>query len=405
MQLRRVALAAFSSLIALTVTTPSRSDVVDFDARTTVYREGAPYGSMSIITPSASIAATPAESFRLNAGWNADIVSGASVKTRQYTKSTDSPDLVSAASVHDFRQVANGGFGFTHKATTFDVGYSYSWENDYRSNSFDATAKTELFQRSMELSIAYAHNWDSVCDRVQVSPEATERLSLAASNGCFTNDPTKTTHDISVDSIQGGWLQAWTPTFVTQVTGSFQLLDGFLSNPYREVLIGTNIVRQEYVPDVRVRYAAGLKANWWLRPIATALRLSVRGYRDSWNVQSVTSELEIERYLLPGLRLRARGRYYQQTHAAFYADDYTTEHPGQYYTGDRDLSQMRSWLAGLRLLYGSHAKGKRWLGLLEAVEASIGGDVIAFKYLDFTVLGEPLAKTAFVGTVGVTLTF
>ena len=392
------------TLLVTAVTPVSRSEVVSFDMRSTLYREGLPYGSMTVITPSVALAATPSEAFRLHAGWSADAVSGASIRTRNGVRGI-SADAISAASVKDFRQLAQGGIGFTHKTTSLDVGYSYSWENDYRSKAIDVTAKTELYQHSTELSIAYARNWDSVCDLAQGSADPLSRHALPSHDGCFTDARDRTTHDISIDSIQAGWLQAWTPTFVTQVTASFQLQDGFLSNPYREVNIGTSDPLQEYVPDVRARYAAGLKANWYLRPLKTALRFGARLYRDTWNVQSVTGELELERYIVEGLRLRARGRYYTQTHAAFYSDDYLIAPRGAYHTGDRELAQMHSVLAGLRLLYAARARERRWIGLLAGLEVSIGGDAIWFKYSDFTLNNEPLKKTALMATVGLTLLF
>ena len=51
-------------------------------------------------------------------------------------------------------------------------------------------------------------------------------------------------------------------------------------------------------------------------------------------------ELAAERYLFEGLRVQLRGRYYTQTAALFYSDDYTGGEPtdgpnGQYWTGDR----------------------------------------------------------------------
>jgi len=416
MQLKRLLLqGAAIAAVSLTAGAP-RSEVVSFDSRTTYYREGLPYGKMQVINPSAGLGVKPWEFLKINGGWQADIVSGASIRTRNGTRGAD-PDAVSTASVKDFRQVVNGGLAIKRKLTSLEAGYSYSWENDYKSHSFDVTAKAELLQRSTELSIAYARNWDSVCDRENIEPDATRRRALANHDGCFKpNDPKTpgaiqlTTRDISIDSIQGGWTQAWTPTFTTQATISVQLMNGFLSNPYREVNIGISSVAQEYIPDVRIRYAAGLRANWYLKPIKTALRLGTRLYRDTWDIRSVTGELELERYLLiDAFRVRARGRYYMQTNAIFYSDDYLTTPRGKYFTGDRELSQMRSILAGLRFAYGPSAGQNKILGILEKFEVSLGADYVWFTYDDFTlpVNGEivPLKKTAIIGSFGLTLLF
>jgi hypothetical protein len=409
MQLRNATLsfaAGVAAFCAVTTITPSpRGEVVSFDARTTYYKEGLPYGKMTVLNPSFDLGAKPWDFLKIRGGWQADVVSGASIKTRNAQRGS-SPDVISTASVKDFRQVVSGGLSLTRKLTSLEAGYSYSWEHDYKSHSFDVTAKAELLQRSMELSIAYAHNWDQVCDRIQTDPDPTRRLALSSSDGCFKDTTTLTTHAIAIDAIQGGWTQAWTPTFTSQVTAGIQLSNGFLSNPYREVNIGVSSAAQEHVPDVRIRYAGGLRLNWYLRPIKTALRMGGRVYRDTWDIKAVTAEVELERYvLIDALRVRARGRFYTQGHAIFYSDDYLVAPRGAYFTGDRELSKMRSILAGLRLLYGPSAGQKRWLGLLEKVEVSLGGDVVFFNYDDFTINGDPLKKTAFIGSFGLSLLF
>jgi len=321
MQLRS-AITAAAFVATTTVAGSPRSEVVDLHTRGTYWHESLPYGNMTVYTPSTQLAVKPVEAIGITGGWSADVVSGASIKTRNAARGND-PDAISKASVKDFRQVVNGGVSFHRKLTTVTAGYNYSWEHDYRSHSVDVTAKAELRQKTMELQIAYAHNWDSVCDRVQSDPDPTRRLSLDKSDLCFKNSPTITNHPIAIDGIQGSWTQLWTPYFATQVAGSIQIMNGFLSNPYREVNIGVSSPVQEYVPENRTRLAAGLKLNFFVKPIATALRLGVRGYRDTWDVRALTSEVELERYLfIDALRLRLRGRYYTQARAAFYSDDY-----------------------------------------------------------------------------------
>ena len=399
----RVALAGIASFLAVSaLSSAPRSEVVGLDLRGTYYREGTPYGKMTVYNPAGQLSVKPADWLAVRAGWEADVVSGASIKTRNAQRGQN-PDAISTASVKDFRQAASFGFALTRKLSTVEAGYVYSTENDYRSHSFDVTAKTELLQRSMELSIAYGRNWDSVCDLVQTDTDPTRHRSLPTHDGCFTSSSTVTNHPIVIDAIQGGWTQLWSPTFATQATVSAQLMNGFLSNPYREVNIGINTPVQEHVPENRQRYAVGLRANLFLKALKTAVRGGARLYRDTWDVRALTAELEAERYvLIDALRVRARGRYYGQSHAAFYSDDYLIEPRGAYWTGDRELSKMHSWLAGLRLAYGPTAGERKLLGFLEKFEASLGLDVVWFRYPDFTINGEPLKKTAYIASLGLT---
>jgi hypothetical protein len=396
-------LGAAAFALVSTIAGSPRSEVVGLDLGNTYYREGTPYGKMTVYTPSSQLSVKPADWFGIRGGWEADVVSGASIKTRNAVRGQN-PDAISSASVHDFRQAVNGGFSLQRKLTTFEGGYTYSWEHDYRSHSFDVAAKAELFQRSMELQIAYARNWDSVCDRFNADPDPTRALSLDKSDQCFKSDPTIITHPIVIDALQGSWTQLWTPVFATQTTVSAQIMNGFLSNPYREVNIGVNTPVQEHEPGNRQRFSIGIRGNYFLRALKTAVRLGVRAYRDTWDIRAVTTELELERYMfIEALRLRARGRFYTQSHAAFYSDDYLLNPRGQYWTGDRELSQMQSYLAGLRILYGPTATDKKVLGFLEKLELSVGADIVFFRYSDFTINGDPLRKTAIIGSLGLTL--
>ena len=52
-----------------------------------------------------------------------------------------------------------------------------------------------------------------------------------------------------------------------------------------------------------------------------------RLYRDTWAIFGQTHELDGERYMFPWLRLLVRGRYYTQTKALFWSDDYTGGEP------------------------------------------------------------------------------
>src|SRR4029077_1066246 len=161
------------------------------------------------------------------------------------------------------------------------------------------------------LQIDYAHNFDDVCDLLQ-DPNATPvgHLALPESKGCFTSDKTKTQHDIAIDSLQGSWSQAWTPVFQTQAVYTLQIVNGFQSDPYRSVVLGEGVAAQEYVPNNRTRHALALRFNWFLRGFKGALRVGLRGYRDSWNIYSGTADLAIEKYFGSKFRAEVSGRFY-----------------------------------------------------------------------------------------------
>jgi hypothetical protein len=130
-------------------------------------------------------------------------------------------------------------------------------------------------------------------------------------------------------------------------------------------------------------------------------------------VTSATGELEAERYLFEGFRVTARGRFYKQTGATFWSDDYTGgDAPlgpkGQYFTGDRELSPFWSGGLGLRIAYAIHPApkadggGTRLLGIFANAKVGLSADAIQFSYEEYTLGGIPItnARAYLLGLTG-----
>jgi hypothetical protein len=418
-QLRAGALAwvlAFAvALVVGVAPRVARAQVVVFDTNHSLFYEAPSKSHMLVYSPSTDLEVTPTDALSLRAGWEADVVSGASVAVKAgptYQTAHPGADVVTSASVHDLRNSARGGFTLRKDIVSFTGGYNYSIEHDYRSNSFNVSARTEPLAHDTQFEIDYAHNFDQVCNRVQTAGNpATLDRALEDSSGCFTSAVNRTTDPISVDTMQGSWSQAWTPTFATQLIYSAQVTDGFQSDPYRSVVIAEGIVAQEHAPNDRTRQSVTLKANFYLRPIKAALRLSARGYDDTWGIQSETGEIEFEKYLGEAFRVLLRGRVYNQTGAVFWSDDYTGGVPplgprGQYWTGDRELSPFWSWLGGLRAIYTVTPAHGRLLGLMSRLKIGASFDIQNFNYSQFTLGGVPVANTyAYFGGLSLSAAF
>ena len=236
-----------------------------------------------------------------------------------------------------------------------------------------------------------------MCDRTQ-GPNVTpsRAFALEDSVGCFTNDnPLRSKRDITVDAFQGSWTQAWTPVLVTQLTYGVQIVDGFQSDPYRSVILGEGLKAQEHHPNDRARQSLTLRGNYFIRPIRSAIHASVRGYDDTWDIQSITAEVEFETYVGEALRLGVRGRFYKQTGALFYSDDYSGgDKPlgpkGQYFTGDRELSPFSSVLVGVRANYTFRRKEGNLFWIVESAKAGASADAVQFSYDQFTLGGTEI---------------
>ena len=355
------------------------------DATSTVFYE---YGGplhMLVVNPAAHANVEVTDTLAIQAGWEADVVSGASVAVVDAPgASSDVDAITSATKLKDFRNVFQGGAALRGDNTRIQASYAYGFESDYRSSGLSVSAATELFDRNTTLEIGYGRGWDAVCDLAQPEAEkAVERQRMPTSEGCFQKDEGKNQHALDLHSLSGTWTQAWTPIFNTQWSVSSQLVSGFQSNPYRAVWLG-RAAAQEHHPNERARYGTSVSARIWLRPIGGALQLSARLYRDTWDLSSGSGEIAYERGLGALLRFRLRARYYQQSGAAFYSDDYALAPRGQYFTGDRELSPMHNWQGGARLELTPDVVGpERSLSLLDSLHFVLKADFTSYGFDSF----------------------
>lgn len=413
----RVACGLVLSAALASVTQPARAEAGSVETSHSLYHEAPTRSNMTVYTPALDVSAVPASWLTVRGGYGADVVSGASVAVKAgpaYQSANPGADVVTTASVRDLRHTPHGSVVLRKDDVSLTAGYTYGTENDYRSHSAFVAARTEAYDHNTQLELSYARNFDLVCDRVQGVNDAPPRhRALESSTGCFTgDDPLRTRHKVAVDGFQASWSQAWTPTLLTQLVYTAQMVNGFQSNPYRSVIVAQGLKAQEHHPGTRTRQAVGLRANLYLRPIKTALRAGVRGYTDTWDVRSATVDLEAERYFAEPFRAALRVRGYRQSGALFWSDDYTGgDAPlgpqGQYFTGDRELSPFTSGLLGLRGTYlWQLGGGRRILGLFESIKVSEEVDVIQFSYDEYTLGGAPLRNArAYIGTLSASAVF
>jgi hypothetical protein len=405
LQLKRLAFGLCFAIAAFAGEREASAQVLNIDTAHTLYTEAPTRSHMTVYTPGVDVAATPWEWMTVRAGYEADIVSGASVSTKAgsaYQATNPGADVITTASVHDVRHSPTGGLALRKGDVTYTAAYTYGIENDYRSHNLFVSAKTDAYGHNTQFEISYARNFDSVCDRVQGANDTPPRFrALEDSTGCFKKTPLRTERSLDIDGFQAAWSQAWTPVFATQLAYTAQLLDGFQSNPYRSVIVAQGLKAQEHNPDQRARQALALRMNFYIRPIKVAFRLMGRLYRDTWDITSGTGELEVERYLFEGFRVTGRGRFYKQSGALFWSDDYTGGDPplgpkGQYFTGDRELSPFWSFALGARVAYAIRPAPKfeggrpRLLGIMESAKVGASFDFLQFHYDEYTLAGAPV---------------
>ena len=373
----------------------AEAQVAALDLSSALFVEPSKRSGLTVVNPSATLAVTPVDWLSVRGGYEADIVSGASESVKGGRLSN--VDIVTSAThFSDTRHALSGGFTVTRASTHLSGSYTYGTEHDYRSNAFAVSAGTDFLKKNTQIELSYGRGFDKVCTTAFVASDApSSRAALDNSHGCFTADKTRASRDIALDNFQVGWTQTWTPVFATQMVLTGALQHGFLGNPYRSVVIASaGDQALENHPENRARGALGLRGKYYVRKLETAFTANLRLYRDTWDIFGQTYELDAERYMLPWLRVLLRARYYTQTKALFWSDDYTGGEPatgprGQYWSGDRELSPLSSYLLGARAsaAFEGHP-GERVFGLFLRFSAVVGFDLLKTNLRDFTLGGR-----------------
>ena len=380
MQLTRSTAAAL--LLGFLCAVAHAEDRVDF--KLNYFIEPARSQKLSVVIPQLSGSFDVHPNVTLNLGYDADIVTGAT--PRVYGSQIDA--VSSATKFHDLRHAPHAGIELRNGPTAIDVGYTFSTENDYRSHQLNTAAKVDLFGKNTTLALGYSHNWDKVCDVDNAGASPLERQSLSSANGCFASAKGLVLRSVTINTYAASLTQVFHPLVVGDVTTSFEVLEGFQSNPYRRVrLFSGTVEAQEAVPLLRQRFAVQARLRFAVPRAKAAVHLLGRFYDDTWGIKSVTAELSWEQYVLPQLLLAVRGRFYQQGRAVFYRDageksSYEAVGPvGQYFTGDREMSPFRDYLVGVRASYLKFAGPKGKLGKLTSLDLHAKVDFIGYQAL------------------------
>lgn len=363
MSRRASALACF----ALTLASARAAHTVEVEAaqRFTIFREGSSSRTgmcadkgkcdLTVYHPQTDVSAIFGSGLAFAGGYALDVVSGATPKVFGV-------DAVSSATqFSDKRHQFRGALTYTRPTAEVTAGYSYGWESDYKSSAVSVTTRSDVLDHQFTLGFAYTHNFDSVCDQDNQAAAGNplNRLALSSSQNCFKSSADAALQTVSrslnIDSLEPSVTWAVTPRLLLQAGATLQILDGFQSNPYRQVELGSaGRTPQESLPSLRQRYAFFTRGAYAIPRTRTAVHAMLRLYRDTWAVEAATGELLVNQYLTRFVVFSARARFSGQRGASFYRDatGYRLLGPnGKYWTGDRELSPMGNMLFGGKVAY------------------------------------------------------
>jgi hypothetical protein len=210
--------------------------------------------------------------------------------------------------------------------------YYVSSESDYLGQQIAANVDRDLEDQLLNLSVGTSYGWDAI--------------KPVADDDSQTGDATKT--NLHVNTVA---TRVLTPTTLVRCGVELNLVHGLQHNPYRHVYAGGTNVAERH-PDHRQRRDAFVKLNQYLSN-RSSMKLSYRFYNDDWGINSHEIGTILSQYITRGIFARYHYRYYTQTSADFYSDNYTsTSGIDGFLTGDYRMGPLSSHLFGAGLNFG-----------------------------------------------------
>jgi len=279
----------------------------------------------SVSAPSIEINKDFGADYTLNVDIVADAVSGAS-------PSFYDADSSSGASAHSRGSSSNIEYGnieydenrlagaarLTTRFANRDelgVGVSYSTESDFY--SFEGSLSyLHYLDDSHNQSLSLAASFQS--NEVLIKECTLNNSCADASSGASE----KMTNDAM--SVQLAYSQVLDETSVANIGLFYTSESGYLSSPYHNIVRNGNFVEAEKKPEDRAGY--GLKLSYQ-KALSDSLytQLSYKYYSDDWGIDSHTVDTHLYYEIGDDWRLGAGLRYYIQSEADFYAENFTTQ--------------------------------------------------------------------------------
>ena len=253
-----------------------------------------------------------------------DTISGASptgeYPTLDATATASSSGTIPMAEYKDTRQAASLSYGKRFGSHLPSVDLSYSKESDYLSRGVSLVDSWDLFGKRSTFHVGAGILRDNISPANMTEEFTKKSLSLSA-----------------------GWTQILGPRDLLDFSYGLTKLDGYLTDPYKLVTVGTTAI-PEVRPDTRSRNSAVLKyGHYYLS--RSALKTSYRYYWDDWSLKAHTLEMSWDKRIGRNLVLSPRLRYYRQGAASFFAFEFSA--PETTMSADYRLSSFWSWLAGI----------------------------------------------------------
>jgi hypothetical protein len=305
-------------------------------------------GGVSVTGPALLVRKSVGDSVSLSGRYYVDTISSASI------------DVITTASPYtDKREEFQVGVDYLHGNTLMGLSLSSSKESDYLADTLNLNVSQDLFEGLTTVTMGYSQGYDTI-------------------------QPINSTdvHDINRYRYRLGLSQVLTPTLLLNVGYEGIAEEGYLNNPYRYARVLGAFVPEIYPGThdsqaLAVRFMKGFSSD--TRSVGESARADYRYYRDNWGISSNTLLLAYQRYFANRWLGEVHYRFYQQSAASFYSDNFSTEMT--YMARDKELSAFQSNTLGIKATW-FFPSGKTYF--IDRLSLNFAYDYIAFDYDNFT---------------------
>jgi hypothetical protein len=235
---------------------------------------------------------------------------------------------ISGNAYQDFVKVRNEFQGELARGSAA-LEYYHSRETDYLAQQLGARYNRDLLDQQLNLSVGTSYAWDAI--------------DPVADDDTRTDADQKTTMHLNAIATE-----VLSPSTMVRVGLELNQVRGLQHNPYRNVYAGGTNVPERH-PDSRDRRDAFVKLNQYFDN-RSSLRLNYRFYSDDWGIASHEAGTRLSQYVTRGVFAQYHYRWYTQTAADFFRDEYESiDGIGGYRSGDYRMADLSSHLFGITL--------------------------------------------------------
>ena len=237
-------------------------------------------------------------------------------------------DGLTGASRRELRHSEQATAAYASEGRTGSASFYFSDENDYRSYSPSLGGSLDFNERNTTVGASASAFFDDMHPKGPFQGMGGTRQIL---------------------SLSADLAQVLTPLTLSGLTLNVIHSSGFLGHPYTPPFTKDGNLITENLPDRKtgVALSGQLIRGFHIGDRLGSVHLEGRYYKDDWDLQSGTADLQWYQYLWDGTYVRLRARGYSQTATAFAKDEYDGNE--DYRTADIRFFAFSSLTLGLKV--------------------------------------------------------